>query len=48
MRQPGDAALSLAQGGDGNLLAVRSLFLEMVYADSHDVTSWEKAAAACA
>lgn len=41
-------AVSLAQGSDGNHLAIRSLFLETVYANSHHVTSWEKATATCA
>lgn len=40
--------VSLAQGNKGNHQAIRSLFLEIVYAEDHHMTSWKKAIATCA
>lgn len=42
-------AIWLARGRtDGNHLAIRSLFLEMIYAESHHEDSWKTAVATCA
>ena len=40
--------LSLAQGTDGNHLAVRSFIFEMVYGEIRHGDSWRKAVATCA